>query len=103
MFVELNLVVRIIISYPHTYRIYYAEVLGLKFCDLEILEMLGTNVMDVMKKEHTTPFHKCLPICDPTLRAKFFWQIQLHYDLVPEPKMFTKKLKMIVSLNVSRE
>jgi hypothetical protein len=47
MFVELNFVVKIIIDCPHMYRIYYVEVLHSKFCDLEILEMLGTKAMDV--------------------------------------------------------
>jgi hypothetical protein len=60
-------------------------------------------VMDVVKKEHITPFNKHLLICDPTLGIEFLWQIQLHYDFNLKLEMFMEKLQMIVSLNVSTE
>jgi hypothetical protein len=65
--------------------------------------MLTTKVMDVVRKEHTTPFHKHLAICGPTLGANFLWKIQLHYDFNPKLEMFTEKLQMLVSSNVSNE
>jgi hypothetical protein len=46
--------------------------------DLEVLAMLSTKVMDVMREE-------------------------LHYDFNLELKIFTEKLPMLVSLNVSSE
>jgi hypothetical protein len=30
----------------------------LELCDPKVLEMLATKAMDIVKKEHTTPFHK---------------------------------------------
>ncbi len=71
--------------------------------DLEVLELLSTKVMDAMRKEHTTPFHKRLPIWKPALGAKFLQQIYLHYDFNLELKIFMEKLPMLVSLNVSSE
>jgi hypothetical protein len=49
--------------------------LDLEVRDLEVLEMLITKVMNAMKKEHTTSFHKLVFICEPTLGAKFLRQI----------------------------
>jgi hypothetical protein len=74
-----------------------------ELCDREVLEMLATKVMDIVRKKHTTPFHKHLLVCDPTLGAIFLQQIQFHYDLNLVPKMFAKKLQMFMSSNMSGE
>jgi hypothetical protein len=39
------------------------------------MEMLTIKAMDVVRKKHTTPFHKHLLICDPTLEANFLREI----------------------------
>jgi pentose-5-phosphate-3-epimerase len=54
-----------------THRVYYVEVPHIDINDLNFFEMLATKVMDVVKKEHITPFNKHLLICDPTLGIEF--------------------------------
>jgi hypothetical protein len=65
--------------------------------------MLAAKMMDAVKKEHITPFNKHLPICDPTFRIEFLWQIQFHYDLNPKLEMLMEKVQMLVFSNVSSE
>jgi hypothetical protein len=56
----------------------------LKLHDPKVLEMLSKKVMCAVRREHTTPFHKHLPICNPALGKEFLQQILLHYDLNPK-------------------
>jgi hypothetical protein len=74
-----------------------------ELCDPEFLEMLATKVMDIVRKEHTTPFHKHLLFVTQHWGTIFLQQIQFHYDLNSVPKMFTEKLQMFMSLNMSGE
>ncbi len=53
------------------------------------------KAMELVRKEHYFAFCKHLLICDPTLGLDFFKEIQVHYDMNLEPKMFMKKLQML--------
>jgi hypothetical protein len=46
---------------------------------------------------------KHLPIYDLALGPEFLKQIQVHYDMNSEPKMFIEKLQMLASTQVSNE
>ncbi len=48
-----------------------------------------------------TTFHKQLHICDPYVGLEFLKEIQIHYDMNLEPKMFVEKLQMLVLTCVS--
>ncbi len=53
------------------------------------------KVMELVWKEHYFTFYMHLLICDSALGLDFFKEIQVHYDMNSEPKMFTKKLQML--------
>jgi hypothetical protein len=61
------------------------------------------RAMEHVKKEHYSAFCKHLPICDPSLGVDFLREIQVHYDMNLEPKMLTKKLRMLAYSYVSIE
>jgi hypothetical protein len=58
---------------PH--QMYFVDVLDPNQWDLDQLKSLSTKVMEVICKEHMIAFHKCLPMCDPTLGTEFLHQI----------------------------
>jgi hypothetical protein len=39
-------------------QLYYAKVLDLALCDLEVLPSLSNKAMESVQKEHMTTFHK---------------------------------------------
>jgi hypothetical protein len=53
------------------------------------------KVMELVWKEHFFYFLYAIVICDLTLGLDFFKEIQVHYDMNSEPKMFTKKFQML--------
>jgi len=47
--------------------------------------------------------HKTLLVCDPILGLEFLKQIQIHYNMNSKLEMFTKKLQMLASTQVTNE
>ncbi len=52
-------------------RMYYAKVLDFWLQKQKVLDSLCNKVIESVKKEHMTPFHKKLLVCNPTLGPKF--------------------------------
>jgi hypothetical protein len=89
----------VVINIAH--QLYYADVVDPTLRDPDQQETLSNKAMDAIYKEHMTAFHKRLPICDPSLGPNFLYEVQIHYNMNPEPEMFMKKLQMLVSACVS--
>jgi hypothetical protein len=60
--------------------------------DLKVLSSLNNKAMESVSKEQMTTFHKRFLVCDPSLGLKFLQQIQVHYNMNPNPEMMTEKL-----------
>jgi hypothetical protein len=75
-----------------THCLYYANVLDLVFQNPEMLALLSNKAMENVRKEHMTTFHKILLVCDLTLGPEFFQQVQVQYNMNPDPKMMIEKL-----------
>jgi hypothetical protein len=50
------------------------------------------KAMEEVKKDHYYTFCKHLPMCDHAFGTNFLKEIQVHYDMNFEPKMFIEKL-----------
>jgi hypothetical protein len=46
---------------------------------------LSNKAMESVQREHLIAFHKRLPICEPALGIEFFQQVQVHYNMNPNP------------------
>jgi hypothetical protein len=53
------------------------------------------KVMELLWKEHYSTFCKHLSVCDPTLSLNFFKEINVHYNMNSESKIFTEKLQTL--------
>ncbi len=51
--------------------------------------------MELVQKEHYSAFCKHLLVCDMILSPDFLMELQVHYDMNLEPKMFIEKLQML--------
>jgi len=61
------------------------------------------KAMEQVRKDHLITFTKHLPIYDLALSPKFMIQIQIHYDMNSNPKMFINKLQMLASIAISNK
>jgi hypothetical protein len=68
-----------------------------------MLASLSTNAMESVRKEHMITFHKRLPICYLALGVEFLQQVQVHYNMNPNPKVMIEKLQLFVSSQVRNE
>jgi hypothetical protein len=66
-----------------------------------MLALLSNKAMESVQKEHMIAFHKRLHICEPTLGIEFLQQIQVHYNMNPNPEIMMEKLQLLVSSQVS--
>lgn len=82
---------------------YYVDVLNPHIYNRNVLKSLCNNAIESVKKEHMTPFNKSLPMCDLVLGLEFPQQVQVHYDMNLNLKMFMETLQMLVSSQVSNK
>jgi hypothetical protein len=75
-----------------THCLYYANVPNPALRDQEMLASFNNKAMESVRKEHMKTLHKRVFICDPTLGVEFLQQIQVHYNMNPNPKMMMEKL-----------
>jgi hypothetical protein len=68
-----------------------------------MLVSLSNKVMESVRKEHMTTFHKRLPICDLSLGVEFLQQVQVHYNMNFDPEMMIEKLQLLVFSQVSND
>jgi hypothetical protein len=91
------------IAVDTTHQMYFADVEDLVERDLDQLKILSNKAMEAVWKEHMMGFHKCLPMCDPSLGPSFLQEVQVHYDINLELKMLIEKLQMLMSTCVSNK
>jgi hypothetical protein len=76
-------------------KFYYEEVLDPTERLIAKFEKHMKKAMELVWKEHSFFFCKHLLVCDTTLGLDFLKEIQVHYDMNLEQKMFTEKLQML--------
>jgi hypothetical protein len=85
------------------YCLNYADVPNPTLCDQKMLVSIINKAMDSVWNEHINVFHKRLHVCDLTLGAKFFQQVQVHYNMNINCEMMMEKLQLLVSSQMNNE
>ncbi len=81
----------------------YANVPNPILYDQKMLASIINKAMNSVWKEHINVFHKRLHVYDLTLGAKFFQQVQVHYNMNINCEMMMEKLRLLVSSQVNNE
>jgi hypothetical protein len=67
------------------------------------MQTLMEKTMEQVRKDPLIAFTKHLFVCDLAFGLEFLNQIQIHYDMNYDRKMFTKKLQILALAVVSNK